>query len=391
MTVRPPAPLTPLEIASGVVLGHDRAVQLPDLGLPPATPRQAFEATVAQALRRPPCLVSFSGGRDSSAVLAVAIEVARRQGLPEPVAVTLRFPTIPSADEGQWQERVVRHLGVREWERVDLRDADLLGSAARAELDRHGLLYPANAFVHGPLAERAAGGTLVTGVGGDEVMTAARRWNRLSRVLAGRRRPGMTDLRDALVAIAPRPVRRRDVRRRVHFDPVVPWLRPDAAALVRRHWEDELADGPVRYDRMLARFTGSRARLLGLATLDTIAHSRGAATAHPFATPQFLAALAVRHGTAGPRSRSEGMADLFADVLPDDVLRRSTKAIFNDAFWGPTTQTFVRTWNGKGLDKSLVDVSALRRAWAGNDSDYRGFLLLHSAWTATRAGARSTP
>ena len=45
-------------------------------------PRRALEHVVREALLRPPCGVAFSGGRDSSAVLAVAAHVARRDGLP---------------------------------------------------------------------------------------------------------------------------------------------------------------------------------------------------------------------------------------------------------------------------------------------------------------------
>ena len=58
-----------------------------------ATPRAAFEAAILPGLRRSPCLVSFSGGRDSSAVLATATAVARREGLPLPVPITHRFPS----------------------------------------------------------------------------------------------------------------------------------------------------------------------------------------------------------------------------------------------------------------------------------------------------------
>ena len=52
-----------------------------------------------RALRRPPCLVSFSGGLDSSALLAVATAVARREGLDDPVPATLVVPGSPESDE----------------------------------------------------------------------------------------------------------------------------------------------------------------------------------------------------------------------------------------------------------------------------------------------------
>jgi asparagine synthase (glutamine-hydrolysing) len=71
---------TPLALASGVVWGRDPAAS----PLPPAPPgvtvRAALEAVMVRALHRPPCVVSFSGGRDSSAVLALATHVARREG-----------------------------------------------------------------------------------------------------------------------------------------------------------------------------------------------------------------------------------------------------------------------------------------------------------------------
>ena len=60
------------------------------------TPLAALEEAILPALRRPPCLVSFSGGRDSSCVLAAATRAARREGLQPPVPVTLRVSNAPS-------------------------------------------------------------------------------------------------------------------------------------------------------------------------------------------------------------------------------------------------------------------------------------------------------
>ena len=80
---RSPAPtamsaLTPIEIASGLVLGNSQRLE-PAVEAPiPAPP---WNGHCSAPLQRGPCLVSFSGGRDSSAVLAVATAVARREGL----------------------------------------------------------------------------------------------------------------------------------------------------------------------------------------------------------------------------------------------------------------------------------------------------------------------
>ena len=71
--------LTPLEIAAGAPLpdrmrGRPAATRL--------TPAEALDAAVLAAVRRTPCVVSFSGGRDSSLVLSRG----RRRGAPRRAA-----------------------------------------------------------------------------------------------------------------------------------------------------------------------------------------------------------------------------------------------------------------------------------------------------------------
>ena len=146
-----PAPtFTPLEIASGLILGT-----LPEARAVPraqVSARAALERAVLDAVARPPCFVSFSGGRDSSAVLALATRVARAEGLPLPIPATNVFPAVELTDEADWQERVVRHLGLDEWARLEHHDElDVVGEFAEDVLSRHGLLWPFNAHFHAPL------------------------------------------------------------------------------------------------------------------------------------------------------------------------------------------------------------------------------------------------
>ena len=109
--------MVPFEVASGWLFG-----EVPEAGsggrgapspgeMPGPSPAQVLESMLAPALARPPCVVAFSGGRDSSALLAVASRLAAREGLEPPVAATLRYPGEHEAHEEQWQELVVRHLG----------------------------------------------------------------------------------------------------------------------------------------------------------------------------------------------------------------------------------------------------------------------------------------
>ncbi|NAZ88647.1 asparagine synthase-related protein, partial [Kineococcus indalonis] len=139
--------------------------------------RAAVEAAVLPALRRPPCLVSFSGGRDSSVVLAVATAVARREGLADPVPYSHRFPAVPDAHETPWQELVVGALGLREWQRPQWsEEMDVLGPVARAVLLRDGVLPPFNGHLHEPVFAAARGGSVLTGIGGDELFAPVERY-----------------------------------------------------------------------------------------------------------------------------------------------------------------------------------------------------------------------
>jgi hypothetical protein len=232
--------LEALEIASGHVFGFEPEPALPSTQL---SPLAALERLVEDAVRSRPCLVSFSGGLDSSLVLAVAARVARRDGLPDPVPITWRFRDAPQAEESEWQERVVKELKIHDWERLtaDADELDLVGPVSRRVLDSHGVVYPSNAFLHEPLLSRASGGTLLTGIGGDQVLGLWR--SRLLADLFARRR--RASLRDPLrVARALAPPRARLLFKRSHLDPL-PWLRPIALhETVRRH-ELQLASEPV--------------------------------------------------------------------------------------------------------------------------------------------------
>jgi asparagine synthetase B (glutamine-hydrolysing) len=61
-----------------------------------------LERVLVRSLQRPPCLVAFSGGRDSAGVLAAASHAARRHGLPLPIPATYRFPGAAEVDESEW-------------------------------------------------------------------------------------------------------------------------------------------------------------------------------------------------------------------------------------------------------------------------------------------------
>jgi asparagine synthase (glutamine-hydrolysing) len=297
--------------------------------------------------------------------------------------VTLRFVGRPEADESTWQERVIGHLGLADWLRVEVSDeTDLVGPVAQESLLRHGPLYPANAHSVVPALGALRGGSLLTGQGGDEVL-GGHRWTPLNEVLGRRRRPGRHDATRLLTAALPRPVRGR-VTRGLAAVGELPWLRLDArkqaAGLARRR-----PDEPVRFDRAVAAAAQGRGVLLAVEAFQRVARAHGVTAGAPLIDSRFIGALAHAGGRTGWGGRRAVMTAVAGDALPSELIERRTKADFTRCFFGQHSHEFARGWSGKGLDESLVDADAVRMAWLGKNADFRAAMLLQSAWLHERA------
>jgi Asparagine synthase len=348
--------LTSLEIASCVVVGSAGS----DLGVawsePAADPVTGLERVVVRALRRPPCLVSFSGGHDSSLVLAAAARAARRERLPAPVPVTWRVRDAPAAEESAWQEAVVRALRITDWIRLPAGDdLDFVGPVATDVLRRHGLLHPANAYFHAPLLKEATGGTLLTGLGGDQVLGRLRRPRRPSWW------PGRAD---AVRAFG--------------------WLRPVAARRVRHGLRREYRARPVRYEGRPAWAWSRRDLELTRLSLALLGRDTDTNVVHPLLDPEFMRALCgsrVSPESAGGRAGLLGQ--VFGDSYPDAVLRPRPKARFTEVFWRRHTRALLAGWDGSGLDPSVVDCTRLRLEWDRPQPDLCTAMLVQQLWLAS--------
>src|SRR4051812_34323951 len=348
--------LTGLEIACGLPVGRAEATSLPPAE---GDPRRVLEEVVREALLRPPCVLGFGGGRASSPMLALATGVAAQEGRAPPVAVTQSFPDLPETDEREWQELVVRHLGISDWLRVEQRDElDILGPIARPVLERFGPTYPANSHFVVPLLEHASGGTLLTGLDGDTLF-GGWRWQRLGDVVRGNVRPRPHDFLTAAHRLSPMAVQRWSLRRAEAARPVR-WLAP----AVRDRWREEIVQTlrvqPRSFERYVAWLAGARYLELVRGQLDLLAADAGAKVLHPFADPRFLAALARWGGTRGRGSRTSIMTALFGDLLPEAILTRRSKARFDRVYFGPHARAFAAEWDGSGVDPDLIDVEGLR-------------------------------
>ncbi len=374
-----PLPLAPLELAAAVPVGlQARPSRRPAGG---EHPRAALEAVLLPHVRAGRLHVSFSGGRDSSLLLAVAAHLARREGADAPVPVTLRVEGSAVADEDDWQRLVLGHLGLRERVVLPVGDElDVVGPVALRLARAGGLAFPPNSHLHVPLLEAAAGGTLLTGAGGDEVLTSSA--TRAARVVARALRPGWRDVAVVGAGVLAPPLVRRRMRRLV---PLRPWLSPEGQAAYARATVREWARPHDGWSRELRRFEASRyvaALRAGSRSLEAVG---GAALVHPLLAPRFLDALAGAGGRTGHGGRTAGMRLLAGDLLPEAVLGRTTKGEFGDATWRGASRrhrldpaVLAAVADDPGL-RPLVDVARLRGHWAAERPHFGTALLLQAA------------
>ncbi|TQN37945.1 hypothetical protein FHU33_4618 [Blastococcus colisei] len=289
--------------------------------------------------------------------------------------MTLRFPKDPASHEGEWQEALIRHLRLEEWQRVDLEtEVDVVGPYADSVLHRHGLLYPLNTHFHVPVLHHARGGSLLTGIGGDEVLSPPR-FRRLNAVLRGQEHPRPRDLLSLAAAYGPRWLAATGVARRepYHLD----WLTPVANRELGRWRARSIAAQDVRWDRWISHaWWTDRARVMGERSIEAVADDVGATAIHPFSDPTFLVTAARERGALGFKSRREALDVLAGDLLPAGQSGRISKASFNHSFFGPRSRALAAAWDGTGLDETIVDPRALRLAWEQPRVDARSQWLL---------------
>lgn len=348
--------------------------------------RQEFEAEVLAALCRPPCVVAFSGGRDSTAILCVATHLARREGLPEPIAATHDFSGLGAADETSWQELVIRRLGLRQWERVrDPGAFDVLGCRAREGLARFGLLWPALVHCHAPLVELAGyGGSLVVGEGGDEVM-GEHRLTVFNYLVKTKRRPNRSEALSMARSLAPRSLRQSWRRRQMEEADLHPWLPRELQQRFLRQDAQDATAIPLRWDLGVVRHLARRSVTTANNNIAAVLGSSGVSLQTPFLGARFVTAWAAEGGRRGFVSRTGMMRRLFGDVVPDEICRRTDKARFGAAAVGEESRSFLAGWHGEGVDSSLVDVELFKGACLRERPPFAVQMLLQAAWLGTRS------
>lgn len=380
--------LDPLEIHSGIVLGARRSPLPPAPRVIPGAPRRVLDELLAGALSKSPCFVLFSGGRDSSVILAAATQTARKHGLPEPIPLTARFAAHPRTWETAWQERTVRQLGLTEWTRFDVHDElDALGELATGALLRHGPYWPPNAHTILLFARHVGSGSMLTGGGGDELLERWE-WGRMPLRQVARLSPRRNILKWGPYNCLP-----LALRRRLPDNPTAIWTRwltEDALAQLRHRQLAARGDPPRAWADSVEHYLRGRYLECVRATLDTLAAATGACLIEPFYDVRLIRSVVAQAPARGYASRTAALETLFGDLLSTEVLRRGTKAEFGSAIWGPAARSFATDWDGRGVDVQLAEPARVRAEWLRERPDGRAIAMIQSAWYEQQPQARAS-
>lgn len=354
--------------------------RVPTTGIQPRTAGKravdALEDALVESLARPPCLIAFSGGRDSSLLLAAACRAASRTGLKAPIPATLRFPLHSGTDERRWQEMVIAHLGIAEWHRVEFdQELGVVGPYAKDVLRNHGLYWPANLHLIIPLMDAAKGGSLVSGLEGDSLF-GEWSWAHVWRLLG---QPSSVRPRHITAALRfSSPGRLRVEVAKTRRPMKLSWLTPEAKREVDSRWARDREGEPRRWAARVRWWTGERYLATCRHNLRELAAERDVAMAFPFAHPGFLATISEERGFLFG-SRTTAVTSLFSGLLPPALLQRESKAYFDGPVWSEETLEFARAWSGSGADRDLVDAEELRRVWLSR-AHFQSATALQQAW-----------
>jgi asparagine synthase (glutamine-hydrolysing) len=126
-----------------------------------------------------------------------------------------------------------------------------------------------------------------------------------------------------------------------------------------------------------------RAQALGIRNRQILARHRQVEYSSPLLHADFVHAIGRQGGFFGPGDRTAVLRSLVPDLLPDAVLARTSKAVFNGSYMARHTREFASQWNGDGVDHEFVDADELRRGWLSGTRMGLTMGLLQSAWLAT--------
>jgi asparagine synthase (glutamine-hydrolysing) len=227
--------------------------------------------------------------------------------------------------------------------------------------------------------ETGGGGFLLTGEGGDEIFGIRRVTpitGLLRRQVGSRRRA----LRMAARALTPRPVRRRSTASEIRETTSIPWLTPMAEAAFQDLLVSDALVEPLPWSSSTISLLRHRGVRKGLNNIAAAAAGFDTTVVDPLLDPGFVYALAEFGGFLGFSGRSDATKSLFGHLLPEALITRQQKVYFNRVLFSESSKRFAASWNGGGVDTSLVVPDQLKRVWGSDMPHAASASSLQAAW-----------
>ena len=185
-------------------------------------------------------------------------------------------------------------------------------------------------------------------------------------------------------AIAPIRLRQPRFQKRLLERMQLRWLTPEFAKAAAAVAADEVLNRPLHFGAGVRLLRRHRSHVALLTTSAATAHGFDVSLHQPLLEPAVIEATAELGGPFGWAYRPALLREVFSDVVPAAVIARTDKADFTDATFGPESRAFAESWDGNGLDTSLVIPEALRAAWLAPTGNALSLLALQQAYVASR-------
>ena len=380
-----------IETLAGVPLGRTigaKQTRDPNVQLSPADALVKVIAGIVARNHR--CYVEFSGGCDSSLVLAATVKACRSSGADDPIPVTFRFPGLPETDETEYQSLMVARLGLRDW--VVLDDStgafDVLSPSAQESIRTHGVFFPGTFHNRAHVFRDLGPSALLTGEGGDEILGRRRLTDvRDAARAVVRRNRAARAVRQAVLSVSPRWRRVQTIERAVERGWAADWIvDTNIRRKILRTIALEDAQEPLDPRRYMAYYNSLRRMSVTDHNCRTYAQAYDVEWHAPLGDAAFTNALLGAVPRTRYYGRSELLASFFSELLPTELLLRRDKTHFTRAFLGVHTRVFANGWNGSGLPGG-ASVEWLSHHWRTESEIHGGtILLLQQAWLASTSG-----
>ncbi len=343
-----------------------------------------------------PCFVAFSGGRDSSAVLAVAADLARRHGLPRPSRSPSSTRVFPSQTSRSGRSWCCRHLGLTRAGPPRVPGGQRPARRGGADF----VATPRDDLAGRPAREgRRAGAAR-------RLWVAPHRRGRRRGARPAPRRPGQplwrreprklpaADLRAAGAALAPAPY--RSWRGRAQFDDsrCSRGSGPTHERATTGCWPPTSPGSPSRTAELPGVAADPPCSRDGLAQLPTCWRpSTGSRMHEPLLDPG-LRPLAGRRGRGrgGYESRTEAMRDAVRRPAARRDPRPAQQGLLQPRVHGrgdPGLRPSPGT--GRAWTRSSSTSEVLRAEWLSEFPSAISTPLLHAAWLSTRHPSTRAP